>query len=374
MESDDYRFMSRAFQLARRGLYTTDPNPRVGAVVVQRGEVVGEGWHVRAGEPHAERLALAAAGEAALGATVYVTLEPCSHHGRTPPCADALIAAGVSRVVASQQDPNPRVAGEGFARLERAGIAVEHGLLESEAEALNPGFLKRMRTGRPFVRCKLAMSLDGRTAMASGESQWITDESARRDVQRLRARSSAIVTGIGTVAADDPSLNVRLPASELDGMNPKDPVRQPGRVVLDTALRISPKARMLSLPGQTLVVTGLGCDPAQRGAVEAAGAEVLVLPLSQGRIDLAALLEELARREMNEVLVESGPTLAGAMLLHGLLDEIVIYAAPHVMGDGGRGLFVLPELKRMEERIELERVDLTTLGRDIRITLRPRVT
>lgn len=256
----DHRCMARALRLAERGLYTTDPNPRVGCVLVRDGHVVGEGWHRRAGEPHAERNALAAAGDAARGATAYVTLEPCSHHGRTPPCTQGLIEAGVARVVAAMSDPNPLVAGDGLAMLHEAGIETQVGLLEADAEVLNPGYLQRMRHGRPYVRCKLAMSLDGRTAMASGESQWITSEAARRDVQLLRARSSAILTGIGTVLADDPSMTVRLPADELFGVDSDDYLRQPLRVVLDTRLRTPPRARMLNLPGRTLLVCGEGAS------------------------------------------------------------------------------------------------------------------
>ena len=251
----DYFYMARALRLAERGRYTTDPNPRVGCVLVKDGEVVGEGFHHRAGDPHAERVAIAAAGANAKGATAYVTLEPCSHHGRTPPCADGLIEAGVTRVVAAMQDPNPLVAGNGLRRLRDAGIEVECGVQEQQARKLNPGFVKRMEKGLPYVRCKMAMSLDGRTAMANGESKWITGPDARRDVQFWRAGSSAVVTGIGTVRADDPSMNVRLSADELHDLGPDYPVRQPLRVVLDPNLDISSQAQMLSLEGETLVFT-----------------------------------------------------------------------------------------------------------------------
>ncbi|HKJ76205.1 MAG TPA: bifunctional diaminohydroxyphosphoribosylaminopyrimidine deaminase/5-amino-6-(5-phosphoribosylamino)uracil reductase RibD [Gammaproteobacteria bacterium] len=355
----DHAHMARAVRLASKGLYTTDPNPRVGCVLVADGEVVGEGWHEYAGGPHAEVHALEQAGEKARDATAYVTLEPCCHHGRTGPCSDALVEAGVARVVVAAGDPNPRVSGEGLGRLQAAGIEVEEGLLRGQAEALNPGFVRRMRDGRPFVRSKLAMSLDGRTAMASGESRWITSEAARTDVHRLRARSSAIVTGIGTVLADDPSLTVRLE----DLPEP----RQPLRVVLDPRLSLPESARMLSLPGRTLVVTAAD-DPEQQERLEAAGAEVLRLPGGPDSIDLPAMLEELGRREVNEVLLETGATLSGAMLQAGLLDEIVVYMAPLLMGDGARGLFHLPGLEEMAGRVELEIDEMRAVGRDWRIT------
>ena len=353
----DLRWMAHALRLARRGLYTTDPNPRVGCVLVRDDVLVGEGWHQRAGEPHAEIHALRAAGARARGATAYVTLEPCCHQGRTPPCSRALIEAGVARVVAAMEDPNPRVAGQGLAQLQAAGIETAVGVLADAAGALNPGFVQRMRRGRPWVRCKLAMSLDGRTAMASGESQWITGAAARADVHRLRARSSAMLTGIGTVLADDPSLTARLPAAEA--------VLQPLRVVLDPALRMPPSARMLALPGGTLVLTrDAGSDRAR--------AEVAAVPAGPGGLDLAAVLELLGHREINEVMVEAGATLAGALLGQGLVDELVLYLAPHVMGDGARGLFHLPGLAAMRDRIELEITDLRAVGRDWRITARPR--
>lgn len=357
-DSDDYGYMARALQLAERGLYTTDPNPRVGCVLVRDGAIVGEGWHARAGEPHAEVHALRAAGERARGATAYVTLEPCCHHGRTPPCSDALIAAGVARVVVGLQDPNPRVAGGGLAQLEAAGIETRSGLLAAESEALNPGFVSRMRRGRPYVRCKLAMSLDGRTAMASGESKWITGEHARADVQRLRARSSAIVTGIGTVLADDPALTARLPEGVAS---------QPLRVVLDHALRTPPTARLLREPGATLVI-GTSEAEAPREALLAAGAEIVLLNASQDRMAPAEVLEVLAAREINEVLLEGGATLAGAFLQSGLIDELVIYMAPALMGDGARGLFHLPGLERMDQKLALDVRDIRKVGVDWRIT------
>jgi diaminohydroxyphosphoribosylaminopyrimidine deaminase/5-amino-6-(5-phosphoribosylamino)uracil reductase len=365
--AEDHRWMARAIRLAWKGRYTTDPNPRVGCVLVRDGQVVGEGWHRRAGEPHAERIALEMAGEQAGGATVYVTLEPCSHHGRTPPCADALVAAGVSRVVAAMEDPNPRVSGKGLKRLREAGIEAESGLLESEARKLNPGFLKRMRRGLPWVRCKLAMSLDGRTAMASGESVWITGEEARRDVQRLRARSSAIVTGIGTVLADDPSLNVRLPPEQLPGVESPRYLRQPVRVVLDSGLRIPEQAKLLGLSGETWIFHAHGDE--EKAARRAARGACL-FRLEQG-IYLPVVMEELARREINEVLIEAGPTLAGGALRSGVIDELVFYMAPHLMGHGARGLFHLPGLEKMEQRLPLKIEDIRAVGRDWRITARP---
>jgi len=363
----DELYMARALRLAARGIYSTHPNPNVGCVILADGAVVGEGWHRQAGGPHAEVFALQQAGERARGATVYVTLEPCSHYGRTPPCADALVAAGVARVLVAMQDPNPRVAGQGLRRLREAGIAVEAGLLESQAQALNPGFISRMQRGRPWVRVKLAASLDGRTAMASGESKWISGAAARQDVQRLRARSSAIVTGIGTVLADDPALNVRLDAGQLYGV---EPLRQPLRVVLDPDLAMSPRAQMLSLPGQTLVFTAV--TEAQRySALQAAGAQVAAVAGTPRQLDLGAVLEELARREINEVLLECGATLAGAFLQAGLVDELILYLAPHLMGDAARGLFRLPGLERMQDRIALEWQDVRQVGSELRITARP---
>jgi diaminohydroxyphosphoribosylaminopyrimidine deaminase/5-amino-6-(5-phosphoribosylamino)uracil reductase len=364
---DDYRHMAHAIRLARRGLYTTDPNPRVGCVLVRDGEVVGEGWHRKAGEPHAERLAIANAGEKARGATAYVTLEPCCHHGKTPPCTDGLLEAGVGRVVAAMEDPNPLVAGKGLALLAAQGVETAAGLLQEDAETLNPGFIKRMMTGLPCVRCKLAMSLDGRTAMASGESVWITGEDARRDVQRLRARSSAVVTGIGTVLADDPSMNVRLKPEELPGVETPDYFRQPWRVVLDTSLRISEEAKLLSLDGPVCLIHSHGDkDKAQR----LVNRGIRLLRMEDG-VDLPRVMAFLGEREINEVLIEAGPTLAGAALQAGLVDELIIYMAPHLMGHDARGLFHLPGLEKMADRIELNIRDVRQVGRDFRITAVP---
>ncbi|MET0121057.1 MAG: bifunctional diaminohydroxyphosphoribosylaminopyrimidine deaminase/5-amino-6-(5-phosphoribosylamino)uracil reductase RibD [Candidatus Thiodiazotropha sp. 6PLUC9] len=370
MSSDlDHRFMGRAIQLAKQGWYTTQPNPRVGCLLVKDGEIVGEGYHRRAGELHAERNALADAGAAAKGATAYVTLEPCCHQGRTPPCTEGLIEAGVKRVVAAMADPNPKVAGEGFERLKQAGIEVLSGVMKAQAEALNPGFIKRMTQGLPFVRCKMAMSLDGRTAMANGESQWITSADARRDVHRLRAASHAIMTGIGTLVADDPSMNVRLTHQEL-GIDEDLPIPHPVRVVLDPNLDAPVTAKMFNQPGPTLVVCS-DENPTHGAALEAAGAQVITLPGDQKSLDLNEVLQFLASQEINEVMLESGATLAGAMLEQGLIDELIIYQAPHLMGNSARGLFTIPGLEQMSQRIALQITDLRQIGPDIRITANP---
>ena len=361
MDRRDTEYMQRALRLAERGLFTTDPNPRVGCVIVRDGRIVGEGWHRRAGEPHAEILALHEAGELAKGASVYVTLEPCSHHGKTPPCADALLDAGVARVIAATGDPNPEVGGYGFERLKKGGVDVHTGLLEQAARNINPGFVKRMESGRPYIRLKLAMSLDGRTAMASGESQWITGEAARADVQRLRARSSVIMTGIDTVLHDDPSLNVRMTAQQL-GIDGE--VRQPHRVVLDSQLRFPSGSRMLSLEGRTTVLT----TRADSGELPC---EVVRLDQSDGRLDLHSVMAWLAGQQANEVHVEAGANLCGALLEHKLVDEIVVYIAPHIMGSDARGLFSIAGLERMADRIELDISDVRQIGSDLRITAVP---
>lgn len=360
---EDARFMARAIQLARRGLYTTDPNPRVGCVIVKDGQIVGEGWHKRAGEAHAEVAALQAAGVFARGATVFVSLEPCSHYGRTPPCSQALIEAGVRRVVVAMEDPNPKVAGSGLRQLREAGIVTVCGLLASDAEALNPGFCQRMRVGRPLMRSKLAMSLDGRTAMASGESRWITGEEARKDVHRWRARSSAIVTGIGTVLADDPELTARL--SEGDNV----PVLQPVRVVLDSQRRCPASARLAGLPGRSIILTTQAHD----SSVEIPGVDIITLPADPtGRLDFSSVMDWLGQQEFNEILFEAGPTLNGALLRANQVDEWIIYMAPTVLGDGGRGLFHLPELTRMSDRYEMNLGGLRQVGSDVRMLFKTR--
>lgn len=371
MSGDDLRQMARALQLARRGRYTTQPNPRVGCVLLRDGVVVGEGWHERAGTPHAEVHALRAAGERARGATAYVTLEPCSHHGRTPPCADALIAAQVVRVVVAMTDPNPLVAGQGLAKLRNAGIAVEVGVLEAEAQALNEGFVRRMTTGRPLVRLKLAQSLDGRTAMRSGESQWITGPAARRDVQRLRAQSGAVITGVETVLADDPALNLRV-ADWIDWPEGLVPV-QPLRVVVDSRLRTPATARLFRTDGPVVIATvaeSVDAQPDAVAALRAAGAEVWALPAdAAGRVDLAALLARLGQAQVNEALVETGPTLAGTFVAQGLVDELVLYQAPTLLGSDARPLLDLP-LMRMAEQRRLRVIEQRQVGDDVKLVLR----
>ncbi|MDQ2068549.1 bifunctional diaminohydroxyphosphoribosylaminopyrimidine deaminase/5-amino-6-(5-phosphoribosylamino)uracil reductase RibD [Natronospira sp. AB-CW4] len=352
--------MRRALSLAARGRFSTDPNPRVGCVIVRDGEVVGEGWHERPGEAHAEVHALAAAGDRARGATAYVTLEPCAHQGRTGPCCVALAEAGVARVIAAMDDSNPLVNGGGLAYLREQGIVVASGLLAGEARALNRGFVSRMQRGRPWVTVKLAASLDGRTAMASGESRWISGEAARLDVHRQRAAASVVMSGIGTVLADDPKLNARLPGLE----------RQPGRVILDSQLRTPPTAALLQLESPVLLVAAEHAPADRAAALEGAGAEILHLPGE--RPDPATVLSWLAReRDCNEVLVEAGPVLAGSLLQAGLVDEICLYLAPHLMGDAARGLFSLPGLEHMQDRLGLRLLDVRQLGEDLRLRLAP---
>ncbi len=354
----DHAMMGRALQLAERGLWTTTPNPRVGCVVVKAGKVVGEGWHERAGEPHAEVHALRAAGERASGATAYVSLEPCSHHGRTPPCAEALIAAGVARVVAAMPDPNPRVAGRGLSMLAAAGIDTASGLLEAEAEELNIGFVSRMRRGRPWVRLKMAASLDGKIALLNGASQWITGPAARNDGHRWRARACAVLTGSGTVLADDPGLTVRAVETE----------RQPLRVVVDSRLQTPANAKVLT--GGALLASA-SADLPQASALRAAGAEILVLPGADGRVDLAALLEKLAERGCNEIHVEAGAGLNGALLRAGLVDELIAYLAPCLLGDQAQGVCQWPALTTLSEQKKLDLIDVRKIGADIFLRARP---
>ncbi|NOQ79093.1 MAG: bifunctional diaminohydroxyphosphoribosylaminopyrimidine deaminase/5-amino-6-(5-phosphoribosylamino)uracil reductase RibD [Gammaproteobacteria bacterium] len=390
--TDEY-YMAQAITLAKKGWYTTHPNPRVGCVLVRDEQIIAQGWHQYAGQGHAEVNALAqiqagdnvqsaaaksatAKGAAAKGATAYVTLEPCSHFGKTPPCSNALIDAGVKRVVVAMTDPNPLVAGNGIKRLQENGIEVSSGVLETEARALNPGFIQRMETQRPRIRCKMAMSLDGRTAMANGESKWITAADAREDVQRLRAESSAILTGIGTVITDDPSMNVRS-EKLLKGNE-----RQPERVILDTQLNMSAQAKMLSLPGQTIILAGQEYAVQEKiDALEKQGAQVHLLATQEPSakqkpsassakqsLSLDAVMSVLTQRQYNDVLLEAGATLTGAMLQAGFVDELIIYMAPHLMGSDARGLFNLPGLDSMAERINLSIQDIRAVGRDYRIT------
>lgn len=353
---EDSTYMARAIELAKKGLYTTDPNPRVGCVLVKQGRVIAEGWHQRAGGGHAEVEALAKTKDAA-GATAYVTLEPCSHHGRTGPCSQALIKAGVARVVVAMQDPNPLVSGNGIEQLRAAGIEVDCGVLQQDAEQLNRGFIKRMTTGLPYVRSKLAMSLDGRTAMASGESQWITSPQARQDVQRFRAESSAIVTGINTILADDPMLNVRLDAD----------VEQPLRVVLDSSLQMPLSAKMLADPDKVWVVTS--CDAQDKiMRLQEAGVRVFRVDQSQGRPDLQQVFELLGQQQINTVWVEAGATLNGALIETEMVDEWLVYMAPCILGDQARGLLHLPGLHNMADKKELRMTSVRQVGPDLRLT------
>ena len=404
----DHAMMARALRLAERGLFTTQPNPRVGCVIAHGGEIVGEGWHQRAGEPHAEVFALRAAGERARGATAYVTLEPCSHHGRTPPCAAALIDAGIARVVTASEDPNPKVVGAGLGRLHEAGIAVAQGLMRDAARELNRGFFSRFERGRPWVRVKLAMSLDGRTALANGESKWITGEAARADVQRWRARSSAILTGAGTARADDPRLTVRLRgfeplsprerrrmapsaqrwgegAGELGSSGRVEPSPAPSghplpegegknfkplRVVLDARLEaLQPAAHLFDGNAPTLV---LHAPDARASDDRYARAELAVVACdANGRLDLDAVLKLLAARGVNELQVEAGPTLCGALFEQRLADELLLYVAPTLLGDGARSLLRMPPLASMAERMNLRVLDQRRIGADLRLRMRP---
>ena len=352
--------MARALLVAERGVFTTAPNPRVGCVIVKNEVIIAEGWHHRAGEAHAEVNALLQLNQReANGADCYITLEPCSHDGRTPPCCDAIIKAGIKRVIIAMKDPNPMVAGRGIEKLKQVGIVVVLGVLEEQAEKLNQGFCQRMRMGRPYIRSKLAMSVDGKTAMASGESQWITSQDARQDVQKLRAQSSVILTGIGTVLTDDPSLSVRpgdwYPQGEL--------VRQPLRVVIDSNLRIPLNAKILNSEAETLVVS---IKPSDKK-----GVNVMVIQADRGHVDLKKLMNRLAEREINDVMVEAGSKLNGALVQAGLVDELVIYMAPKLLGDSAQGLFHLPALQKMSQNIALNITDIRAVGSDWRITASP---
>ncbi|HYH43106.1 MAG TPA: bifunctional diaminohydroxyphosphoribosylaminopyrimidine deaminase/5-amino-6-(5-phosphoribosylamino)uracil reductase RibD [Burkholderiales bacterium] len=353
----DRKHMARALELAERGLYTTTPNPRVGCVLVRGGEVVGEGWHERAGEPHAEVHALRAAGGRVEGATAYITLEPCSHHGRTPPCTGALIEAKVARVIAAMEDPNPLVAGKGLADLRETGIETGCGLMDSEARDLNIGFVSRMTRGRPWVRLKIAASLDGKTALLNGRSQWITGPEARRDGHGWRARACAVLTGIGTVKDDDPQLNVR----EVETS------RQPLRVVVDSRLETPPSAKILA-PGT--VIAAATREGGNAAALIAGGAEIVALPNASGKVDLGALMIELGRRGINELHVEAGHKLNGSLVRENLVDELLVYLAPHLLGDAARGMFDLPQLDELSGRRECELKDVRSVGVDIRVIAR----
>ncbi|HEY5807343.1 MAG TPA: bifunctional diaminohydroxyphosphoribosylaminopyrimidine deaminase/5-amino-6-(5-phosphoribosylamino)uracil reductase RibD [Povalibacter sp.] len=360
----DHQMMQRALALAERGRFTTQPNPRVGCVITVGEHVVGEAWHRKSGEPHAEPLALQAAGEQARGGTAYVTLEPHCHQSRTPPCTQALIRAGIRRVVCATLDPNPQVHAEGARELREAGLQVDVGLLETQASALNAGFAKRMRTGLPRVIVKVAASLDGRVALANGESQWITGPAARADVQRLRAEMGAILTGIDTVLADDPQLNVRDPAIDTLG-------RQPLRVVLDSRLRMPPTARILQQPGETLVFT-LSDDVRAAKTLEQKGAKIVVLPRGTGeRVDLTQVVQALGAAQCNDVLVEAGPTLGARFVELRLADELIVYIAPMLLGPQARAMFELPPLERLADRLQFQLHRSETVGDDLKLVLRP---
>lgn len=354
----DRDLMGEALVLAQRGLYTTDPNPRVGCVVALGPAIIGRGFHAFAGGPHAEVAALADAGPQARGGTAYVTLEPCCHQGRTGPCTEALIAAGIKRVVYAHEDPNPQVAGAGHKLLERAGIQVQAGLLRDAARGLNPGYLSRIERGRPHVRCKIAMSLDGRTALSSGESQWISGEAARQDVHQWRARSSAILTGIGTVLQDDPHLDARLHVPAIE-------VRQPARVILDSELRTPAHARLFNCGGPVHIFV------APEVAHEAAQASVHEVPRTVEGLQLEDVMTALARLEFNEVLVEAGALLNGSLLKAGLVDELIIYMAPHLLGEGARGPADIGILEKMSQRPEFTILEVLQIGADLRLRLRP---
>jgi diaminohydroxyphosphoribosylaminopyrimidine deaminase/5-amino-6-(5-phosphoribosylamino)uracil reductase len=388
--AQDSVWMAQALHLAEQGLYSTSPNPRVGCVLVADEKIIGSGWHQRAGEPHAEVHALREAGGRARGATAYVTLEPCSHHGKTPPCADALIVAGIARVVVAVQDPNPKVASEGIAKLRAAGIAVDCGLMEAAARELNAGFFMRMTRGSPWLRSKIAMSLDGRTALANGVSKWITGEAARLDVQHWRARSCAVLTGVGTVLADDPRLNVRDVAALTRwggalgcgmGCQAEDGVleasierkadaaeRQPLRVVLDSKLRVPLNARILQ-GGNAMIYTARR-DEQKISLLHDLGVTVMVLPDDREQVALDAMLRDLAQRGCNEVLVEAGNTLNGALLRAGLVDELLLYVAPQLLGDSARGMAQLGELASLDQRVNLKWQDMRQVGNDLRITMK----
>ncbi len=358
----DYQWMAEAILLARRGLYTTSPNPRVGCIVLDaNGTKVGEGFHIEAGSPHAEVHALRQAGEMARGGTAYVTLEPCSHFGRTPPCANALIEAGVARVVVAMTDPNPNVSGNGIQRLQDHGIDVVTDVMAAEAAALNPGFIKRMMTGKPFVRLKLGVSLDGKIALANGVSQWITGPEARRDVQIFRAQSCAILTGSGTAAADDPSLLVR-PSEAGFSAYPTEKIRQPVRVVVDSNRKLSANLQLFTDSEPTYIAT------TERPAETENVAHLLSLPEENGKVALSKLIERLGDMQFNEVWVEAGPGLAGALLDAGEVDELIVYQAPKLLGDKARSMVELPAFSELSETISLQRTDIRQIGEDIRMT------
>lgn len=359
--SDDKRFMARAVALAAQGKYTAKPNPCVGCVIVQNNQIVGEGWHAKAGEPHAEVHALKQAGLLAKNATVYVTLEPCSHYGRTPPCANGLIEAGVASVVVAMEDPNPLVAGQGISLLRKAGITVSVGVLEKEAVELNTAFIHKMTTGKPYVMSKVAMSLDGKTAMASGESQWITGAGAREDVHRLRAVSDIVLTGVGTVLADNPKLTAR---DGLGGLA----VQQPQRVVLDSQLKTPLDAAVIGNDGKTTILTCSENAQAKSALIKAGCNVQQVAADVNGQVDLQAVQAWLNKQSINSVMIEAGALLNGACLQAGMVDELIVYMAPSALGDDARGAFSMPTVTKLSERVQLKYSQMDTLGDDIKLT------
>lgn len=373
----EIEFMQRAIALSEKGVYSTKPNPTVGCVLVKEGRVIGEGWHSQAGQPHAERVALAQAGDKAQGATAYVTLEPCSHIGRTPPCADGLVEAGVVKVIVAMLDPNPLVSGRGIRKLTEANIQTKTGLLAEQAEAHNLGFIRRMLHNLPFVRLKMASSLDGRTAMANGESQWITGEEARLEVHRMRALSGALITGIGTVLADDPSLTVRLPTEELSAMNLTIENCHPLRVVLDPHLSMPLDARMLTLPGRTIIMTSREAVEANPELVElfyAQQVDLVAVASQDDRLEIRSVLSYLAQEEqINDVMVESGGIVAGAFIESGLVNELYCFIAPSLLGDQAKPMFVLPSVEAMADKIQLKVHSVESFGEDICIVSKPSV-
>ena len=378
MLKSDVFFMQKAIDLARKGLYSTKPNPAVGCVLVKDGIIVGEGWHQKAGQPHAERVALANAGEKAQGSTAYVTLEPCSHFGRTPPCADGLIEAKVARVVVAMRDPNPLVSGQGIQRVENAGIEVVVGVLEAEAKAINLGFIRKMEKQLPFVRLKMASSLDGRTAMNNGESHWITGEESRREVHKMRALSGALITGIGTVLADDPSLTVRLTDEELAELNLTQENCHPIRVVLDPNLSMPTDAKMLSLPGRTILMTSKETTDRAPELVEILhnqGIEMVAVSAQDDHLDIESILHYLAEVEnINDVMVESGAIVAGAFMQSGLVNELHSFIAPSLMGNAAKPMFVLPGIDSMEQKMNFQIQSMDRFGDDVRLILVPKET
>lgn len=375
----DEHCMARAIELAKQGLYSAKPNPAVGCVLAKEGVIIAEGWHQQAGLPHAERVALANAQKAGISTqdcTAYVTLEPCSHFGRTAPCADSLVEAGVARVVVAMQDPNPLVAGKGIEKLESSGIEVETGLMQDEAKAINPGFITKMETQLPFVRLKMASSLDGRTAMESGESYWITGEESRVEVHKMRARCGALITGIGTVLADDPSLTVRLSVEQLAQMNLTEENCHPIRVVLDSNLSMPLDAKMLSLPGRTILMTSretAELNPSVVETIHNQGIEMVAVSADSDRLDIESILRYLAHEEnVTEVMVESGAIVAGAFIQSGYVNEVHSFIAPSLMGHAAKPLFVLPGIESMDDKIQLQIQSVDRFGEDIRLVLTPK--